>query len=266
MVDRMMPMNDTTLMPISKNSSSLLLPNIIPAPKQQQQYQQQYQQQHQHQQQQQQLHLIKPGPFDVICARGKQAYNHAGNKYFRSMIAKATTKYSNAESKLHRSMIVTEIVDAMRARGNGFIRQTLNGEWCACSDVMCREKIGQHFRKNAPTKFKQRVKEMCTSKLVEELNNLVLSNNRVKQTMERFSMDVIFIIEDDEVAFLEKAFQANIKLLNIFKEDTSGLVQKFHHQYLIGQHMVHATCNNIQNNYNHERPSTWRCGSNARAA
>lgn len=257
MVDRMMPMNnDTTLMPISKNSSSLLLPNIIPAPKQQ------------HQQQ----HLIKPGPFDVICARGKQAYNHTGNKYFRSMIANATKKYSNVESKLQRSMIVTEIVDAMRARGNGFIRQTPQGEWCECSDVMCREKTGQHFRNalgtmyKSSTKFKQRVKEMCTPKLVEDLNNLVLSNNRVKQTMERFSMDVIFIIEDDEVAFLEKAFQANIKLLNIFKEDTSGLVQKFHHQYLIGQHMVDATCNNIRNNYNHEQPSSWRCGSNARAA
>ena len=29
-----------------------------------------------------------PGEYDVICPRGKQAWNHQGNKYFREITAK----------------------------------------------------------------------------------------------------------------------------------------------------------------------------------
>jgi hypothetical protein len=72
---------------------------------------------------------LVPGPFDVICARGKQAYNHQGNRYFRQIIHHATEKYSKVESKLQRSMIVTDIVDAIRVKGNGFIRKNSKGEW-----------------------------------------------------------------------------------------------------------------------------------------
>ena len=31
-----------------------------------------------------------PGPYDVICARGKQAFQHPGNRYFRSLVNAAT--------------------------------------------------------------------------------------------------------------------------------------------------------------------------------
>jgi len=210
--------------------------------------------------------IIKPGPFDVICARGKQAYNYPGNQYFRSVVAKATAKYSKVESKLQRSMIVTEIVDAIREKGNGFIRQTGQGEWIECSDVMCREKVGQHFRNalgtmyKSSTKSKRRVKEECIPKLAEDLSGLVLSNGAVQSTMERLNMDVIFIEEEDENAFLEKTLIANMKMLNIFKEDES-LVQKFQHHYQVGQQALDAT---YRYNRNRKVPKL-NCG-NARAA
>merc|ERR1712241_153241 len=192
--------------------------------------------------------INKPGPYDVICARGKQAYNHPGNKYFRDMIAEMTDKYSKVESKLQRSMIVTEIVDTIRAKGNGFIRpMPANGknavEWVECSDVMCREKVGQHFRNalgnkyKSSTKSKRRLKEECIPKLVEDLSQLVLSNEKVKTTMERLSMDVIFIDEESEQDFLEKTLKANQRLLNIFKTDQTNLVDKFQRHYQVGQQL-----------------------------
>merc|ERR1719284_352951 len=207
-----------------------------------------------------------PGPFDVICARGKKAANHPGNIFFRSLVAKATEKYSKVESKLQRSMIVTEIVDAVREKGNGFLRQTAQGEWIECSDVMCREKVGQHFRNalgtmyKSSTKSKRRVKEEFP-KLAENLSDLVLSNNSVQATMERLSMDVIFIEEEDENAFLEKTLIANMKLLKIFKEDNTSIVKKFQHKYQVGQQALDAA---YRFNRKRKLPKL-NCG-NARAA
>jgi len=183
---------------------------------------------------------LVPGPFDVICARGKQAYNHQGNRYFRQIIHHATEKYSKVESKLQRSMIVTDIVDAIRAKGNGFLRKNSKGEWVECSDVMCREKVGQHFRNalgsryKSSTKSKRRIKEESIPRLVNSLHKIVFSSKAVTDITERLEMDIIFIDESNDDEFYEKAFEANMNLLDTFKNDTS-LVQQFQNQFSLGQ-------------------------------
>merc|ERR1712176_547642 len=153
---------------------------------------------------------LTPGPFDVICARGKQAYNHAGNRYFRRMINQATEKYSQVESKLQRSMIVTDIVDAIRSKGNGFLRKNNKGEWVECNDVMCREKVGQHFRNalgsryKSSTKSKRRLKEQSIPRLVNNLNQVVFSSKAVTEITERLMLDTVFIDENNDDEFYEK--------------------------------------------------------------
>lgn len=193
----------------------------------------------------QQISLLKskrlvPGPFDVICARGKQAYNHEGNRYFRQIIHHATEKYSQVESKLQRSMIVTDIVDAIRAKGNGFLRKNSKGEWVECTDVMCREKVGQHFRNalgsryKSSTKSKRRIKEESIPRLVNSLHKIVFSSKIVKDITERLELDIIFIDESNDDEFYEKAFEANMNLLDTFKQD-KDLVQQFQHQFSLNQ-------------------------------
>lgn len=183
---------------------------------------------------------LVPGPFDVICARGKQAYNHQGNQFFRQIIHHATEKYSKVESKLQRSMIVTDIVDAIRAKGNGFLRKTRKGEWVECSEVMCREKVGQHFRNalgsryKSSTKSKRRIKEESIPRLVNSLHKIVFSSKAVTEITERLELDIIFIDETNDDEFYEKAFEANMNLLDTFKNDTS-LVQQFQNQFSLGQ-------------------------------
>ena len=128
-------------------------------------------------------------------------------------------------------MIVTDIVDAIRTKGNGFIRQTSKGEWVQCSDVMCREKVGQHFRNalgcryKSSTKSKQRSKELSIPRLVENLHKIVFSSKAVNQITERLALDLVFVDEESEDEFYEKAFAANISLLETFKEEKS-LVQQ----------------------------------------
>lgn len=195
-----------------------------------------------------------PGPFDVICARGKMAYNHEGNRYFRRVVARAADRYSKVESKLQRSMIVTEVLDTIRARGNGFIRQNDRGEWVQCADVMCREKIGQHFRNALADRYKssagskrrqskggQQQPIPCTTVLpkglLDRLRRIVFSSKTVTHIVERFTFDVIFIEGESSVAdkaFHEKAFATNSILLRAFKED-AALVQQFKSQFALGQ-------------------------------
>jgi len=67
-----------------------------------------------------------PGPYDVICAKGKIAYNHSGNRFYRSLIQKALPRYSEATSKFEKTIIVSEIVDKIRSlsyNGGGFVKR-----------------------------------------------------------------------------------------------------------------------------------------------
>lgn len=68
---------------------------------------------------------FKPGSLDVICARGKSAYSHTGNKRLRVVIEMNLQKYSNAKTKMEKSLIVSQIVDSIReaSHNGGFIKE-----------------------------------------------------------------------------------------------------------------------------------------------
>jgi len=50
----------------------------------------------------------------VICARGKIAVDHKGNKRFKEIVMASLPKYRDAATKLGKSVIVSEIVDIIR--------------------------------------------------------------------------------------------------------------------------------------------------------
>ena len=137
-------------------------------------------------------------------------------------------------------MIVTDIVDAIRVKGNGFLRKNSKGEWVECSDVMCREKVGQHFRNalgsryKSSTKSKRRIKEESIPRLVNRLHKIIFSSKAVAEIIERLELDIIFIDESNDDEFYEKAFEANMNLLQTFKEDKT-LVHQFQYQFSLGQ-------------------------------
>ena len=65
-----------------------------------------------------------PGPFDVICGRGKSIKESPGNLSFRSSVQKALSEYSQATTKIAKTVIVTRIIDGVRSNGGLFIRAT----------------------------------------------------------------------------------------------------------------------------------------------
>ncbi|KAL7574357.1 hypothetical protein ACA910_008460 [Epithemia clementina (nom. ined.)] len=114
----------------------------------------------------------QPGPTDVICARGKRAFNHPGNRRFRELVERHMDQYSKATTKLEKSVLVSQIVDGVRhaTPPGGFLResedpaaavQQKNDElpvWYEVGDAVAREKVGQGFRDLLHMKYKSSTK------------------------------------------------------------------------------------------------------------
>jgi hypothetical protein len=64
----------------------------------------------------------EPKTFDVLCGRGRDCYEHVGNKEFRDMIDSNVRVYAETETKQERGTIVTGIVRRIRKNGGSFLR------------------------------------------------------------------------------------------------------------------------------------------------
>lgn len=96
-----------------------------------------------------------PGPYDVICARGAAAKKHPGNIRFRQIIQQFKPIYSKAETKVDKSLLVSEIVDSVRGMSpNGGFVKKFGNQWMEVGDSVAREKIGQCLRDQLHSKYK----------------------------------------------------------------------------------------------------------------
>mmetsp|Transcript_15928 Transcript_15928/g.27797 ORF Transcript_15928/g.27797 Transcript_15928/m.27797 type:complete len:404 (-) Transcript_15928:43-1254(-) len=92
-----------------------------------------------------------PGKWDVICQRGKECFEHVGNRRFRMAIDNHLDSYMKVKSRQQKSKIVTSIVEGIKksagCNGGGFIRKDLlTRRWFRVSDKLAREKVGQALR------------------------------------------------------------------------------------------------------------------------
>jgi len=73
---------------------------------------------------------FEPTELDVICARGKGAFNHPGNIRFRALVQDQLHSYSSSTSKMEKSKIVRDIIESVRQASpqGGFVKK-VNGEW-----------------------------------------------------------------------------------------------------------------------------------------
>lgn len=86
---------------------------------------------------------------DVLSGRGGGTNQHAGNRYFRSLIDENREKYLRAK-KNDKPFISLSIVDAIRRRNGRFLKKDKNsGLWYEIGDAAAREKTSQAFRQNA---------------------------------------------------------------------------------------------------------------------
>ena len=174
-----------------------------------------------------------PGVWDVICCRGKLALSHPGNKYFRSLVKKYQGEFGRAQTRLERTIVVTNIVDAVRAKGMGFIkRDDKDGHYWQIGDRLSREKVGQMMRDaqgsryRSSTKAKKIRRQECSAMVSRATQRIVHSNlvvsNTIAHVQETLSTNPC-LSDDDVLALLT---QANCLMLNVMKQD-EALVKQF---------------------------------------
>jgi hypothetical protein len=173
-----------------------------------------------------------PGDYDVVCARGNQAWNHPGNKFLRFLVEQAKHRYGNANRR-ERSTVVSNIVEAVRClKGDGFIKQNKNKRWYEIGDYLAREKVGQLLRNangniyRSSTTFKKRRRKEVNPKVFGNFHNILQSNPKVSQIMHNLNRIVRQSEEFTDEEVLAMLNDANSQLLSSFKEDIS-LVERF---------------------------------------
>jgi hypothetical protein len=108
---------------------------------------------------------FEPGPFDVICGRGRACKDAPGNKAYRDVIMSQLQLYAKSYTKLEKGQIISDIMQQVKqqchqyhAKSNnattsqtdqitlgGFIKYS-NGRWYDVGDFLAREKTSQCFR------------------------------------------------------------------------------------------------------------------------
>lgn len=85
-----------------------------------------------------------PGPTSVICGRGKECTSSPGNVRFRKIVCSFLLPYSEANNKVEKSAIVSNIIAAVKqGRTEGVFCKFENGAWWEVEDTVAREKVGK---------------------------------------------------------------------------------------------------------------------------
>jgi hypothetical protein len=173
---------------------------------------------------------FSPGRCDVICARGKEAKNHEGNRRYRAIIKNTLNKYAQATSRYEKTVIVSEIVDAIRefSSDGGFVKKQ-GGVWIEVGDQLAREKVGQSLRDSldnlygSSTKAKRRRRGVVSAGIARKVENLILSNEFVSSRIDLMVLADMKQRGDaaPEVNLSQIFTQANLAILEAFKKDES---------------------------------------------
>eukprot|EP00546_Thalassionema_frauenfeldii_P004574 CAMPEP_0178919418 /NCGR_PEP_ID=MMETSP0786-20121207/14423_1 /TAXON_ID=186022 /ORGANISM="Thalassionema frauenfeldii, Strain CCMP 1798" /LENGTH=383 /DNA_ID=CAMNT_0020593341 /DNA_START=49 /DNA_END=1200 /DNA_ORIENTATION=+ len=162
----------------------------------------------------------KPGKFDVICGKGKGCFNHEGNKHFREIVAKQLDPYSEANTKLAKSAIVSSIITMVRdlSPNGGFIkRDTSTGLWHEVGDHLAREKVGQtmrdalHHQYRSSTKSKKKRRQMEQAKAHACMETISNRNSEISSKIDDLNSATL---TNSDRQLQEMFTKANIEILN----------------------------------------------------
>lgn len=84
-------------------------------------------------------------PQDVVCGSARDTANHPGNGRYKVLIEMRMQRYLEASSRVAKTKIVKEIVDAVRESGGCFVRRTA-GVWFDIGNQRAKTKTGAAIR------------------------------------------------------------------------------------------------------------------------
>ena len=181
-----------------------------------------------------------PGPMDVVCARGKGSSRHEGNRRFKLIIENAIPKYANTDSRMEKTLIVSEIVESIRKAASpnspGFVKKE-GGRWWIMSDSLARDKVSQSLRDalsskyRSSTKAKKRRRQAMSKQVDNDLDYMVQSTEEVSTRLQKLSSDLQRKGPKASNATVVDLFNmANCDLLETLKQN-STLVSTFTDRY-----------------------------------
>jgi hypothetical protein len=112
----------------------------------------------------------EPTIYDVICGRGKGHYNRPGNKRFRSIVSQYVESYKPCQSRIHKSLILQQIIDRVREQDNGqalFLRYDSKMKcWCRMSIDHTREKVGHAMRECSQSSLNHKQQSSLSARMI----------------------------------------------------------------------------------------------------
>jgi hypothetical protein len=100
---------------------------------------------------------FKPSNYSVVCGRGKDSFNHVGNRRFRIVASMFIERYSHTDSKIAKSTIVSEIIAVIHQAGGMFCKYK-SGAWFEVGDHQAREKVSSLLRDLLHTQYRSSAK------------------------------------------------------------------------------------------------------------
>jgi hypothetical protein len=100
---------------------------------------------------------FQPCDYSVVCGRGKDSFNHGGNRRFRMLAGMFIETYSEADNKAAKSAIVSKILTVIRQAGGHFCKYT-RGAWFDVGDHHAREKVSALLRDLLHTQYRSSAK------------------------------------------------------------------------------------------------------------
>jgi hypothetical protein len=117
-----------------------------------------------------------------LSGRGKQNFNHVGNRRFRIIAGMFLERYSAATSKQERSTIVAEILAMVRHAGGNFCK-VQGGHWWEVAKAVAREKVGALMRDCLHTQYRSSTKaKVARKKAFREQDNTLAMPQATPQT------------------------------------------------------------------------------------
>jgi hypothetical protein len=148
---------------------------------------------------------FQPSVFSVICGRGKDSYDHAGNHHFRELANMFVARYARAGSKIEKSKIVSEMV-AMIHQADGVFCKYEDGAWFQVGDQCAREKAsallrGILYKRRSFAKAKAQAKLFCrrtTTELPLKENSTPMQKTRQPSHQQQLvGIGCVYDSEDD---------------------------------------------------------------------
>lgn len=123
---------------------------------------------------------FQPSDKDVLCGRGRACKMWKGNQDYRELVVSNLEAYASSTSKLHKGMILSNIVQRVRINSpeGGFVKKdSETGRWYEVGDFLAREKTSQYFRdalheqysSSAQAKYNRRKKRHTDGNYLETL-------------------------------------------------------------------------------------------------